>query len=318
LDFKAIPQSIRVDAAKALAQKGLKALSDGRKKGGASVASKKIERALHYLDVSLAIHEDATVRNFRASCELLGGDAKQGVRLDSVPADVRYAIGSTIAMRGMRKLPQNWVREEYGVGHDKVETAFHYLDIASAVDRNITVMNWRAQCLRLLARWDDALAAFEEIVELAKRDSRPAYLEVAEDGIAFCAARKAEGVTRVGRKASVAAPIADAEYATLATSFVQALVDEDFATARGFLSPTLKKSVSEKSLAKELKSLASKSKFEDFDVVETMGAWPSKRPEDMGWVYIALHGENVEEAVTVVVAKHGSGLAIREVEWGRP
>jgi hypothetical protein len=319
-DLESVPQAIRVDIAKALAQKAVKSLPEGWTKGGASVPQAKIEKARHYLDVALTVHEDEVARGWRASClkVLKIRDTKAPVDVAAIPETIRYAIGSAITMRGMRKLPHDWVREEYGVPADKLETAVHYLDVSIAFDRDLTAMNWRAQCLKLLRRWDDAVAAFDEIIDLATRESSSAYLEVAKKSKAECVKLKAAGApgpAKVKRKE----PVVDPPYVDVATSFVEALLKNDFVSARRALAPELKKATSEKALAKSFKELApGKSTIDDFDVIDTLEDWAGKRRGDVGWVYVALHGKKVEEAVAVTVAKHGSSLAIREIEWGRP
>lgn len=53
-------------------------------------------------------------------------------------------------------------------------------------------------------------------------------------------------------------------------------------------------------------------------VVNTMEDWPDKRPNDVGWAYAAIAGEDGSEAVTVVVCDEDGRHAIRSIEWGRP
>src|SRR5687768_17050519 len=50
-------------------------------------------------------------------------------------------------------------------------------------------------------------------------------------------------------------------------------------------------------------------------VMTTMDEWPDKRPGDLEWVYVAIANDTYSEAATVVVAKEGSGLVIRSIEW---
>src|SRR5690242_9979658 len=108
MNLEKIPEAIRIDAAKAVAAKGMKKLPDGWAKGGKKLDSKKIETALQYLNVSIAIHEDAEAVRFRTRCRKLLGvkePAKGKPGLADVPEDIRIAIRSVITMRGMRKLP---------------------------------------------------------------------------------------------------------------------------------------------------------------------------------------------------------------------
>jgi tetratricopeptide (TPR) repeat protein len=325
MDLKLIPEAVRIDVAKALAQKAMKKLPEDWAKAGTQVKPAKLSAAIHYLDVSIAIYSDSAVVKSRAQCaKKLNASAPKkvqaanGVDLQSMPEQIRYEIGSTITMRGMRKLPTDWVHEKYGVGPEKLQTAVHYLDVAVAFERDLTAMNWRAQCLKLLRRWDLALAAFQENLELAKQEGSEPHVDLAKKMIKHCKARKAEDPKPLVSKATE--PVEDPEYCKVALAFVEALLKEDFKGARQLLAAPLKKSVSEKSLAKSYKDIlpSAKSKVEDFDIIETMDDWPDKKPKDAGWVYVALNGRGFNEAVTMTLSGKPGELLIRDIEWGRP
>lgn len=54
------------------------------------------------------------------------------------------------------------------------------------------------------------------------------------------------------------------------------------------------------------------------EVMNEMDAWPTKKPNDVGWAYVAIAGSNYSEAVAVVVSGIEGALKITEIEWGRP
>ena len=54
------------------------------------------------------------------------------------------------------------------------------------------------------------------------------------------------------------------------------------------------------------------------ELMNEMDSWPGKQQDDLGWVYVALSGENFSEAVSVVVSKVKGAIKITEIEWGRP
>jgi len=54
------------------------------------------------------------------------------------------------------------------------------------------------------------------------------------------------------------------------------------------------------------------------EVVTEMEEWPGKKDDDIGWIYVSLSGSTFAEAVTVVVKKQNSSMAVRSLEWGRP
>lgn len=46
--------------------------------------------------------------------------------------------------------------------------------------------------------------------------------------------------------------------------------------------------------------------------------WPGKSADDVCWAYVGIEGEDFNEAVNVLVTRHEGGLAISDVQWGRP
>jgi hypothetical protein len=218
----------------------------------------------------------------------------------------------------MRKLPTDWVDEKHGVEPEKLQTALHYLDVALSVNRNLTAMNWRAQCLRLLRRWDLAIRAFQENLELARQEASEPHVDLAKKMLKQCRARQAQAPKPLVSKATE--PVEDPEYCTVALAFVEALLKKDLKGARQLLSTPLKKSLSEKTLAKSYSGMlpSAKSKVEDFEIIETMDDWPDKKPKDAGWVYVALNGRGFCEAVTMTLNGKPGELLIRDIEWGRP
>lgn len=53
-------------------------------------------------------------------------------------------------------------------------------------------------------------------------------------------------------------------------------------------------------------------------VMEVMTDWPDKKPQDIGWAYTAIAGDDESEAVTVVIKSENGANLIRSIEWGRP
>jgi hypothetical protein len=109
------------------------------------------------------------------------------------------------------------------------------------------------------------------------------------------------------------------DYKTLATDFASALVAKDWDRAYAMTTPSYRKATSLKAMRREFEEM-----IEDIEPVgpihlmNTMEDWPAKEKNDVGWAYVAIDGEGWGEAVTVIVARSGKGLAIRDVEWGRP
>ena len=118
------------------------------------------------------------------------------------------------------------------------------------------------------------------------------------------------------------------ETADIALCFARALVAKEYERASAMLTTELKHSFPPEVLRKELEEMIRYSGDEEgwpsyvqvvtgADVSD-MCKWLRKKPEDFGWVYVAIGGIGYNEAVSVMVTEEGERLAIREIEWGRP
>lgn len=112
-------------------------------------------------------------------------------------------------------------------------------------------------------------------------------------------------------------------YAETAVAFASALSSGDWERAHTLLAPELQAEMPPAHLRRECLRLfpdfsESSPPIVQFDEQFAMDDWPDKRPGDAGWVYVSLCGEDVIEAVTVIVTEAGGALRIRSVEWGRP
>jgi hypothetical protein len=243
---------------------------------------------------------------------------------ESIPEKIRRDAAGSIGLRGLRKLPINdWVASMPKVKPEKLKTAIHYFDISLAIYQDLTVMNWRAHCLKFLGEWETAISAFEEIARLA-RNNLPldnAYLDLAKASIRFCRESANEGKSSpTTQSPEETEAITDPEHCQIAILFAEALIRGDFKGAHELLSTSLKKTVSPMELARSYKSMIpyTGAEIENIDVGLTMEDWPDKKPEDAGWVYVNMSGEGFAEAVTVIVCKELDRLVIRDIEWGRP
>lgn len=112
-------------------------------------------------------------------------------------------------------------------------------------------------------------------------------------------------------------------YADFAIAFASALVRSDFMEAHRFLS---------EELAGELPPEALRDKYFgmfrgytddspttiEFDEENCLSDWPERQPCDLGGVYVGLIGDDVVEAVILIIAETDDGMVIRKIEWGRP
>jgi hypothetical protein len=119
---------------------------------------------------------------------------------------------------------------------------------------------------------------------------------------------------------SETAAMEDAAWITVACQFAEALVNQDFTAAHGMLCPSLRREFSPDSLQQNYAAMVSYGSGQPVvdGYLYTMTDWPSKRPGDVGWVYVSISGEDFAEAVTVIVSKEVDALKISSIEWGRP
>jgi len=106
----------------------------------------------------------------------------------------------------------------------------------------------------------------------------------------------------------------------LADKFARALGAGRFDAAHALLASDQKKALSVSALKKEYEEMIAygPGPSKHVEVMQALDTWPEKKKDDVGWVYVAIAGDSFSEAVTVVVARTGAGLAIRSIEWGRP
>jgi hypothetical protein len=112
-------------------------------------------------------------------------------------------------------------------------------------------------------------------------------------------------------------------YAEVAVAFASALVDEDFARAEALLAPELRRHLTPEALRENLYAMfrgyaEGDPRTVHFDEEFQLQEWPNKLPDDVGWVYVGIEGDDFVEAVSVVVAEVNGELFIRKVDWGRP
>jgi hypothetical protein len=107
-------------------------------------------------------------------------------------------------------------------------------------------------------------------------------------------------------------------YGKLALQFAEALGEEDFKAVYAFLAPALQQKYSVSSLESSYRQTIAYDEngvLGDIEVMAGFEAWPSKEPQDLGWVYVSLDMGEYGEAIAVVVTKD---LLVRHIEWGRP
>lgn len=109
----------------------------------------------------------------------------------------------------------------------------------------------------------------------------------------------------------------------IALDFAQALVDGEFEFASSLLVPEIRQVMTPEQLRLDYEGMIGMylnpaSAQVIFDPQFTMTDWPGRRPNDVGWVYVSIVGDDFVEAVSVILAEQDEVLLIREIDWGRP
>lgn len=115
-------------------------------------------------------------------------------------------------------------------------------------------------------------------------------------------------------------PDMTSRHVIVAKQFADALAAENFDGAYALLSAKTKVELSVTELRRKYKEMTDygAGPAKHVEVMQEFTSWPDKQKDDVGWVYVAIAGENFSEAITIVVAGEGSQDQIRSVEWGRP
>ena len=112
-------------------------------------------------------------------------------------------------------------------------------------------------------------------------------------------------------------------YSKVAVAFASSLIRGDFDAAHALLAPELRATFSPEALSERLHQMYSgyadgEPTGINFDEEFTMENFAGKRPGDIGWAYVSIHGEDWTEAVAVAVGEIGDQLLVTGIEWGRP
>lgn len=106
----------------------------------------------------------------------------------------------------------------------------------------------------------------------------------------------------------------------VALEFAQALVSGDFENAHRMLAPALREALMPSDLERSYRHMLRDASGPPtlVEVHNVMDEWPGRRPDEVGWAYVGICGEDYAEAVAVVVSAVERALCVGAIEWGRP
>lgn len=108
----------------------------------------------------------------------------------------------------------------------------------------------------------------------------------------------------------------------LAMAFANLMIQGEYSQARALLTPDAADDWPEEEVAQTW--LAMLDGAFDVEVVDetlaldAMEGWPEREYLDVGWVYIPLVTDTLNEALTLIMTTTNDGLRIRYLEMGRP
>lgn len=105
-----------------------------------------------------------------------------------------------------------------------------------------------------------------------------------------------------------------------AKSFAETLAASDYESAHTMLSPEMQQHYTVANLRENFEEMVEygESPVRVDGTVGTLEDWPGRTPDDIGWVYVSVSGDEFGEAVTVIVSAIEGKMAISSIEWGRP
>jgi hypothetical protein len=106
----------------------------------------------------------------------------------------------------------------------------------------------------------------------------------------------------------------------VARTFATHLARGAFADAHALLTTALAGQFSPSDLEREYAAMLAyldDATADHVEVITMLDQWPGAQPDDLGWAYVAIAGEDWSEGVSVVVCREGDPR-VRAVEWGRP
>jgi len=250
----------------------------------------------------------------------------KSVNLNTLPYKHRSNGASLLIAKANRLYDMNNAKGAKG-DTKAMMSALAYYDMALVLmkpyDPNYsTVVNWKCNVLGALGQFEEAVTWYREIVrisdEIDGKGMRNATALLAERMIsAYDGRSNAPLPTPLGNEADFDEP----PHCMYAEEFCALLADRKFTKAHACMSPSLKERVSMDSLKGAWKRMTNDAGAEDLGIVleQHMLDWPIRKVEEVGYCYLSVSTDIINEAVSLVVGRTPyNGYWITELEFGRP
>ncbi len=250
----------------------------------------------------------------------------KSVNLNTLPYKHRSNGASLLIAKANRLYDMNNAQGAKG-DPKALMSALAYYDMALVLmkpyDPNYsTVVNWKCNVLRALEQFEEAVTWYREIVRISDetdgKGMRNATALLAERMIsAYDGRSNAPLPASIGDEPDFDEP----PHCMYAQEFCALLAQRKLTKAYACLSPALKERVSMDTLKGDWKRMTKGASPTDLGIVleQHILDWPTRKDEEIGWCYLSVSTEEVNEAITLVVGRTPyNGYWITELEFGRP
>jgi hypothetical protein len=110
------------------------------------------------------------------------------------------------------------------------------------------------------------------------------------------------------------------EYSSVGLKFANALASRDYQTAYAMTSSEYQRSTTLDEMRAGFEAIVPGDwqTVGPVEIGQAMETWSSRKPSDVGWVYISIGGDVYSEALTLIVMLEENRLKVRTIEFGRP
>ena len=245
--------------------------------------------------------------------------------LDAIPYKHRFNGASLLISKANRLADLGDTKAK--VSPKNLLAAVAYYDMALALTKPFdpnyaTAINWKCNALVELGQYEEAGEWYREIVRIsdevdgqAKRNPTAA---LAEEMIQRYAGRPNEPLEIWEDDTTT---FDDPPFCMFAAEFCALLSEKKFKQAHRYLAAPLQESMSVAELKAAWLEMTGAGDAADIAITleQSLTDWPARKPDDVGWCYFSVAGEEFSEAVSLVVTRMPENWdRITELEFGRP
>ncbi len=253
-----------------------------------------VREAIEYFRIALEINKDRTILNWKGIAEEMLGDFDAAILSYQTLLDFRIEDETSTPTTAQ-------TNNTYG---DLASAALNRLaeKKAGTYDRGVKITGKISKIVEMFPK------------SPSMTDDEKSLLAGAYSAVQDALLNQSFGA----RGRSTPAPLDAEAAANLAGEFGKRISENDFHGAHELLSQSLQKLLTTSELERTIFEMLQGETIEQVGVISTMHDWLNMQADDVLWAYISIECLGFNEAATVIVARQEKGLAIRDIEWGRP